>query len=585
MTKKEKMLLYVAIAIGIVTIIPFLGLTEFNTKGEPREAVVALSMLQEHNWILPINNGGDIPYKPPFFQWCIALFSLPAGYVSEFTSRLPSAVALIVMAVVGCRFFAVRKNMTVAFIATMLTFTAFELHRAGDNCRVDMVLTAFIVCAMYLLYAWYEKGMRGLPWMAILCMSGATLTKGPVGIILPCMVMFFFMLLRGEKFWTTVGRFAAYAVIACILPALWYIAAYQQGGDKFLDLAMEENFGRFLGKMSYESHVEPFYYNFITLIAGWVPWTLLLLVGVLSDGTAKKALHARSCIGTFFSHFTERTRTFVVSLRRRDPLQLFVWLAFLLVLFFYCIPKSKRSVYIMPCYPFMAILIAEYIVHLVRRDIRSLKIFTGIVCFIGIALTAVFIAVKCGLVPDSIMKGKNADYNLLALHALEDVKLTFFHVLFIALPLIAALGCIICLLRRSSRSDGHLIAKMMFVLVFAVYLTLDGLILPTVMSTRSDRPLAETIRRDFPHDQMYSYLSTDMLHFFCTNFYLGDRIKQFEIARPSTGVLMIAAGEQKDFLNKYKAMYSFSFASKTQRRMTEMKDTIYFYKFRRCSTK
>ena len=48
------------LVISTLTIIPYLGLTNFHTKGEPREAIVAVSMLQNDNWILPINNGGDI---------------------------------------------------------------------------------------------------------------------------------------------------------------------------------------------------------------------------------------------------------------------------------------------------------------------------------------------------------------------------------------------------------------------------------------------------------------------------------------------------------------------------------------------
>ena len=87
------------LVISTLTIIPYLGLTNFHTKGEPREAIVAVSMLQNDNWILPINNGGDIAYKPPFFHWCIAALSLPAGEVTEFTSRLPSALATIIMAI------------------------------------------------------------------------------------------------------------------------------------------------------------------------------------------------------------------------------------------------------------------------------------------------------------------------------------------------------------------------------------------------------------------------------------------------------------------------------------------------------
>lgn len=48
------------VLICVVTLLPFLGLTDFHTKGEPREAVVAYSMLETGNWILPVNNGGDI---------------------------------------------------------------------------------------------------------------------------------------------------------------------------------------------------------------------------------------------------------------------------------------------------------------------------------------------------------------------------------------------------------------------------------------------------------------------------------------------------------------------------------------------
>ena len=155
MDNKYKKVFWCITLLSIVMLIPFLGLTDFNTKGEPREAVVAYTMLEHGNWILPINNGGDIPYKPPFFHWCIAFFSLLMGHVNEFTSRLPSAISLILMVLGGYAFYAKRKNIGISFITAILTLTAFEVHRAGANCRVDMVNTAFMVGAMYLLYRWY----------------------------------------------------------------------------------------------------------------------------------------------------------------------------------------------------------------------------------------------------------------------------------------------------------------------------------------------------------------------------------------------------------------------------------------------
>ena len=75
---------WLLLVICVVTILPFLGLPEYHTKGEPRESIVSYSMLESDNWILPRNNGGEIPYKPPFFHWTIAAVStLNGGQVTE----------------------------------------------------------------------------------------------------------------------------------------------------------------------------------------------------------------------------------------------------------------------------------------------------------------------------------------------------------------------------------------------------------------------------------------------------------------------------------------------------------------------
>ena len=145
------------VALCGVSLFLFLGQTFFNTRGEPREAVVALSMLQQGNWVLPVNNGVELAFKPPFFHWCIAAISTVAGAVNEYTSRMPSALALSAMVLVGYVFYAKRRGAEVAFIAALLTLTNFEVHRAGVACRVDMVLTAMMVIALYQLYKWGEK--------------------------------------------------------------------------------------------------------------------------------------------------------------------------------------------------------------------------------------------------------------------------------------------------------------------------------------------------------------------------------------------------------------------------------------------
>ena len=546
--------------IAVMLTVPFLGLTDFYSKGEPREAVVAYTMVEHGNWILPINNGGDIPYKPPFFHWCIALFSLLQGHVSEFTSRLPSALALVAMSVGGFVFFAKRKNANMALLATLLSLTAFEVHRAGINCRVDMVNTAFMVGALFLMYRWWERGKHNMPWLAILCMSGATLTKGPVGMLLPCAVMGVFMLTQRESLWSAVWRLGLTALLSLILPLCWYYAAYLQGGDEFLRLVKEENIDRLLGKMAYESHENAFWYNFLTLITGWLPYTLLFVF---------------SLFVLPWKRFSKSG--FMQSVRRAEPMQVFVWLAFGLILFFYCIPKSKRSVYLLPCYPFMAWLMAQYVVWLVANRLSAVKAYAWLMSVLGVVLSVAFVVLKTGVVPDTLFHGKHAADNIAMLHALESISVSPLHLLFALLPAAVGVATIMTLLKKDDALRNRVVWLSLSVVV-ALFLALDSTFQPAVLNTKADKPLALQIEQRFDMTKMYSYMSSPMLHFFSLNFYLGDRIQQFEKVKPEDGVLMIPEDDVEEFKKTVGRGYSLQRVWQI-RRAVEEKHEVGFYKF------
>ena len=556
MNIKYNKALWLVIILAIVMMIPFLGLSDFNTKGEPREAVVAYTMLEHGNWILPINNGGDIPYKPPFFHWCIAFFSLIAGHVNEYTSRLPSAVSLVLMTIGGFVFYAKRKDTQTSLITAILTLTAFEVHRAGMNCRVDMVNSALMVGAMYLLYRWWEKGKHQLPWLAILCMSGATLTKGPVGIILPCFVMSVFMLTQRENFWGIVWRMALTALLSLIIPFCWYYAAYLQGGDEFLRLVKEENIDRFMGKMAYESHENPAWYNLLTLVMGWAPYTLLLLFSLFILPWKK------------FS----KTR-FLENAKKATPLQVFTCLAFLLILFFYCIPKSKRSVYLLPCYPFMAYLIAEYIVWMMKEKMGALKVYAGVIASLAVILVVATLVIRTGCIPDTIFHGKHAADNIAMLHAIGESHSFLFNVCQMFL-LIGAYH----IFKALKKKETSQILKYTLVMIIAIFITLDSTLQPAVLNTKADKHLAPVIEKKFDTGKLYSYMSIEMMHFFSLNFYLGDKIQQFDKVLPQDGVLMIPEGDIPDFKEKFGKDYTLQKVWEVKR-LVECRHPVGFYRF------
>ena len=160
--------------------------------------------------------------------------------------------------------------------------------------------------------------------------------------------------------------------------------------------------------------------------------------------------------------------------RNQSPVQLFTWLVILIIFVFYCIPKSKRSVYLLPIYPFMAVLIAEYLLALVQKGARVFRICAIIFASLGLLLTLVFVVVRLGLVPDSVFgSGRHAAENVAFMHALEDVALSVPKWLLVALPVVAAVCTLRMVIKRAdSRSLLYGIAGCMlclFVSLDSVY--------------------------------------------------------------------------------------------------------------------
>lgn len=530
-----------------LSLFPFLGESHFHTRGEPREALVSMAMLEEGNWTLPITNGTDIAYKPPLFHWTVSCVSSIAGEVNEYTSRMPSAIALTVMIMAGFLFYAKRRGAELAFLASLITLTNFEVHRAGVACRVDMVLTACMVLALYLLYGWAEKRLKGIPWIGILCLSGAFLSKGPVGLVLPCAVVAIFAWIRGISFFRIFFSFLAVALASCVIPALWYIAAWKHGGDPFLTLVIEENVLRFLGKMTYASHENPWPYNVMTVVTGFVPYTILLLMSLFTLKYTRISSKPKEWWGKFVNY-----------IKQMDDTRLFSLLSIVVMFVFYCIPKSKRSVYLLPIYPFIAYFIAEYIIWLVKNKPQSVRWYNAFVGGLGVLLTFVFIVVRSGLVPHALFQGKRAAENLAYLNALETLPLSPGNLMTVLTPfVIAALYW-----KWPKQIDAQPQKRLALcgpLMAFALFFALDGVYQPAVLNVKSNKPVAERIRTEAPDKSVYSYITRTVpgnrMHPFTMNFYLEGKVVPFIDFAPESGVLLLDEEEYPGFMQQYGETY------------------------------
>ena len=567
----QKRIFWLVAVVSTLLLIPFLGETLFYSKGEPREAIVAYSMLESGNWILPLNYGTDIAYKPPFLYWCIAAVSWVAGGVSEFTSRLPSALAFLAMELVFFVFVTKRKTCVEALLASVLLFTSFEVHRAAVACRLDMMQVSLIVISICLLFQWDEAGRRRLPWLAIVLMACASLTKGPVGSIFPCLVVGALQVMRGQSFKRTFAQHTVIGLLSLVPLGLWFWAAYKQGGQAFADLMLEENTGRFFSTMSYASHENPLWYNFLTLIWGWLPWTLVLVLALFEVPWRELYLLL------WDERLRLRLRVAWRKFRRQPPERLLAWLAIVLIFVFYCIPKSKRSVYLLPIYPFMARLLAEYLLVQSVFRARFIRVSAAIFATLGMLVTGFFIALRLKLVPEfTWSSGPFAFEDLLITDALRLTPLTPLDWLLALLPAVAAV-----LTFQVLTSKGQSVSLLSGTMgcILCLFVAFDGVYQPLVLSAKSDRYLAERVEKYVPEGPVYSFTTTN---FYSVNYYLGDRMRHIVKERPEgKGWLLVPEKNEQAMREAIGQDYRLEKVFHTMGRSCDQRCPVIFYKFER----
>jgi 4-amino-4-deoxy-L-arabinose transferase-like glycosyltransferase len=345
---------------GVALYLVNLGGYPLYTKGEPREAVTVFDIVHGGGVILPQRAGVELPSKPLLMHWMAAIVSLVAGGVNEFTVRLPSA-GLAIAGVIVCYFYVRRlfDNVTALFAALILG-TTFQYMQAATGARVDMTLTFFMEVAFF-EFILMAEGLTRRRMLLYVAIALAVLTKGPVGLILPGLVALIWII--AEKRWTLLRRMSLLrgAIVVLVLAGGWYVAALIEGGpDFFRKQILAENLLRFAGGVNFhEGHIHPFYYMELALLAGFMPWTILLPIVGVEAARAPRAI---------------------------DPRLKYIFVWFAVVLIFFNLPQSKRGVYLLCMYPAVAALLAIYVRQTVVRPEPARACVHAIARLSGVAL-------------------------------------------------------------------------------------------------------------------------------------------------------------------------------------------------------
>src|SRR5919106_4736319 len=142
---------------------PYLGAAPFFDKGDPREALAVLDIVQGGDWLVPLKRTTDIPSKPPLFHWSAAVASSMAGRLNEATIRFPSALyatlGVLLIYALGRKFFGAQTALlSGGILATILVYANQAL-----SARVDMTLCFFVTLSLVIFYSLYREFLtRGL---------------------------------------------------------------------------------------------------------------------------------------------------------------------------------------------------------------------------------------------------------------------------------------------------------------------------------------------------------------------------------------------------------------------------------------
>lgn len=566
------------IIICIISVLPWIGLGDFSTKGEPREASVAISMLESGNWILPQVYANEFAYKPPMAHWLMAACSYPQGYVSEFSSRLPSAIAFICLIGFTLIFFGRRIKFQQAFIATLLLLTCIEIHRAAMTTRVDMLLTTFIVLGLYQLFRWEDQiELKGLPVMVPILLGCAVLTKGPVGLILPLFVFGVYLLMLRKYSLLTIFKSLLYiGVSSSFLPLLWYIAAWKQGGDDFLEVVLAENFGRFFHlntpDINYNlGHENGVWYNFMTLAAGFIPWTIFFFFSLFGLNWQRSKQPLKKILKDSWNN--------ILSMEKE---KLFSLVALVCIVFFYSIPSSKRSVYLMPAYPFIAIFLAQYAIYITEYRTKATRIFAA---FLASVTTVVLIAIgltMAGVIDPLTIVSQYTD-RASTLSQVEAITNMFSanNGLTVCI-LIVVLLALITVIYQMSKKINIKILYATIALSFTINLLIDGVIMRGIRQDGSARPFAERVMKEYPLNEKNMFVMNNLRvysNLYGLNFYLGNRFHNFEHEMPEEG-FFFSTPENLELVRKnYEGQYTFNILTSSERIIHELRRPIVLCSF------
>ena len=370
----------------------FLGSRPLNNPDEGRYTEIPREMASTGDYVTPRLNGVKYFEKPPLVYWLSALTFEVVGPlagtdgVNEWTARLWGAVFALVGGLMTYGAGRALYGRATGWWAALVAVTSILYYGLSRIILLDMVVAVTMAGALFaFIVGIREPAGTRRRWLFMafyVCMALATLTKGLIGFLLPCMVAFVWLLVFNQ--WRALRP--CYPIVGMLvllaIAAPWHVLAALRnpsvdglvwpGYAHGLDLHgagqdpgwmwfyfVREHFLRFT--TTEHGRVQPAWFFLPILVGGLFPWTVFAGQSVwrsLAGGWRERGRHLEAWF-------------------------LVLWIV--LIVAFFSKSQSKLITYISPVFPAAAVLIGHYLAQAwAERSWRGMH--AGLWVFAGLAL-------------------------------------------------------------------------------------------------------------------------------------------------------------------------------------------------------
>lgn len=338
-------------------------------------ANIALRMYLTGDYVSLIDHGKDYLDKPHLHFW-LSAWSYSIFGVTGFAYKFPSFLFTILGTYSTYRLGRSLYNSEVGKLSALIVASAFAYILANNDVRMDAILTAAIIFATWQLVEWINEKRLITAVGAALGLALGFCTKGHIGVVIPAVGAFFYILYR--KDWRSFYNPHLFVILLSfavfIAPVVYcYYLQFDLHPEKVIRdksgrsgvefILWSQNFERFQGDSFGADGKNDYLFFFHSFLWAFAPW---------------------SVIG--FIAFFKRFKSFAT--RQHEWLTISMFAVMLLLMTF---SGFKLPHYLTIIFPATAVLTSSYLIEQREKgkNVKALLITQVVICVLCLLIAGV----------------------------------------------------------------------------------------------------------------------------------------------------------------------------------------------------